>query len=230
MAKWQIEPREYLRRLGLKIEEFEERLHLPKVEDITQIIPLRDIHEIQSIVPISVDTLEYLLRQVKTLDGRFVFEKARVRMKKVDPCDLKIGQKFVYREKYASLVENVPNIFSRFLTGSTGLGNLGAYFVFGLNGNGGYSMACYLPPLIEQHGPDFLITDGVNRTYLAMQVGIAINSLQIENINLPFPCLSKEWSEVRLISLSERPVEMAGRYFQFQQGFFRDLKYLGIDG
>lgn len=230
MAQWQIEPGEYLQRLKLGQDEFRERLHLPDLASITKIIPLRDIRVIQSLVPIDADMVLHLLQHVRTLDGRTPFSDIKVQMVRVDPRHLKIGQKFVYRENYQKLLESVPDIFRKFMVTAGGLGDLGAYFVFGLNGDDRYSMACYLPPVVEKQGSEIVIMDGIHRNYIAKQAGLAVNAILVQGAGLPFPCGIRDWSEVTVIPLADKPKELAERYFDLHRGLFRDLKYLGIDG
>lgn len=230
MAQWQIDPQEYLKRLNLKREEFRERLRLPDIDGISKIIPLRDLKVIQSLIPIESELVVYLLRQIKTLDGRMPFRNIKVQMFRADPRQLKVGQKFVYRENYQKLLEGVPDIFRRFMVTPGGLGDLGAYFVFGLNGDNHYSMACYLPPVVEKHGGDQIIMDGIHRNYITMQAGLAANSILVEGVDLPFPCGIRDWSEVTVIPLADKPKDLSGRYFELNKGLFRDLKYLGVDG
>lgn len=230
MPEWQIELNEYLKRLNLEIEELEGQLNLPNIKKITKVLPLRNIKTIRSLIPISSDLLLYLLRRIKTLDNRKPFEKVKMRMIKLDPHHLKIGQKFVYRENYQKLLEEVPDIFSRFLVTTGGLSDLGAYFVFGVNGDNTYSLACYIPPIVERHGSDLVIMDGIHRNFIAKQIGVSLNAILVENVSLPFPCAAKEWSEIRVISLEEKPKDINERYFSLKKGLFRDLKYLGIDG
>lgn len=230
MAKWQIETDEYFERLNLKMEDFEKRLGLPKIKDVRKIVSLRDMHIIDSIVPIKNELFLHLLQMIPTLDGRTLFKDAKVRMIKIDPRHLKIGQKFVYREKYQQLMEDVPGIFGNFLTTPGGLSDLGAYFVFGVGNHGSYCMACYIPPIIEKHGEDLIITDGIHRDYLAMQAGSTPVVLLVENVSLPFPCAVRSWGDIKVISLSEKPDDISDRYFDLNKNLFRDLKYLGIDG
>jgi len=52
----------------------------------------------------------------------------------------------------------------------------------------------------------------------------------IRNPELPFPCSPKNWKEIEIISLNDKPKNLEDRYFDLQKGLFRDLKYLGIDG
>ena len=230
MPEWRIDQDEYLKRLSFSKKDFKDCLKLPTIKNITQILPLRDIKTIESLIPISFEMLCYLIRRIKTLDGRLPFKDVKMKMVKIDPHQLKIGQKFAYRENYQKLLEEVPGIFNRVLVNTGGLGDLGAFFVFGMDQNNSYSLACYIPPIIEKHGSDLVVMDGIHRNYIAKQTGIALNAIILENVSLPFPCSAKEWSELQVISLTTKPKDINDRYFDLQKGLFRDLKYLGIDG
>lgn len=230
MAQWQIDPREYLARLGLDRDDFKKQLKLPKTEEIEKILPLKSIEQVQSIIPINSDMLLYLISRIKTLDGQSPFKSSRIRQVVVNPSQLKIGQKYVYRENYQNLLESVSNIFRNFLGEWGGLGNLGAYFVFGLDENNHYSMACYLPPIIEVHESKPFIMDGIHRNYIGRQTGLTINALIVKNVDIPFPCSPRKWEEIKVIPLDDKPKNLEDRYFDLKKELFRDLKYLGIDG
>ena len=75
-----------------------------------------------------------------------------------------------------------------------------------------------------------VIMDGIHRNYIAKQTGHALNAILVDDIILPFPCAAKDWSEIQVIPLNQKPKDINERYFDLQQGLFRDLKYLGIDG
>lgn len=230
MSHWQIDSEEYLKRLGLNRKDFEKQLKLPRTEEITKIIPLREIREVHSVIPINSELLLYLVKKIQTLDGQRPFENSSIRQVVVNSNQLKIGQKYVYRENYQQLLENISDIFRNFLGEWGGLGNLGAYFVFGLNKDGCYSMACYIPPIIEVHNSKPLIMDGIHRNYIGRQTGLTINALIVKNVEVPFPCSVKNWNRIRIVPLNEKPQKLEDRYFDLQKNLFRDLKYLGIDG
>ncbi len=230
MSQWQIDTREYLRRLDLDQEGLERKMQLPRIEEIVKIIPLREIKNVQSVVPINSELLLYLVRRVRTLDGQLPFLNSTIHQEVVNPSQLKIGQKYVYRENYSKILESMTDIFHSFMGEWGGLGNLGAYFIFGLNGDNSYSMACYIPPIIEIHGSKALIMDGIHRNYIARPFGVTINALIVKNIEVPFPCSPKNWKEISVISLDDKPKNLEERYFDLNKGLFRDLKYLGIDG
>lgn len=231
MPAWQIAPHDFLTRIALSLSEFEQQLHLPDVHAVRRIVPLRDITDVTSPpIPISTELLLHLVQRIQTVDGRFPYAAARITMVKMDPRHLKVGQKYVYRENYQKMMENIPNIFHRFLAVNGGLGDLGAYFIFGVNGSNEYALACYLPPFVEMQGTDFVITDGIHRNFILKQAGAALNTILIENVSLPFPCSVHPWSDTRILPLAEKPKDIHDRYFDLDHLLFRDLKYLGIDG
>ena len=75
-----------------------------------------------------------------------------------------------------------------------------------------------------------MVMDGIHRDYIGKQTGLALTVIVAENISLPFPCSAKSWSDIKVISLSEKPKDINERYFDLKKELFRDLKYLGIDG
>lgn len=231
MPKWKITQEEYLRRLHMDSEEFVASLHLPKVKRVRTIVPLRDMQNIESLIPISAEMLNYILRSIRTMSGHKAFPRGHVHMLNLDPRQLRVGQKFVYRETYQKIMEDVPNIFKAFLVSNgDGLGNLGPYFAFGTTAQNEYAMACYIPPVVEKHGLDMVIMDGIHRNFIARQAGTTINAIVIDKVQMPFPCGFREWSDIKVIPASEKPAELNKRYFDLNAELFRDLKYLGIDG
>lgn len=230
MPEWKIDREEYFSRLDISVQEFKNELRLPAIDALRNIVPLRDLTCVDSLIPISFDFLAHLIRRIKTLDGRSPFTKARITMANIDPRMLKIGQQFVYREIYQSLIEEAAGIFQRFCVASNGLGDVGAYFAFGSNGENAYAMACYLPPIVECHAGNLVVMDGIHRNYISRQTGKTQNAVFVDTIAEPFPCGMRGWEDVCVIPLSKKPARTEDRYFELEQGLFRDLKYLGIDG
>lgn len=231
MPLWFIPPNEYLSRLGLSLNEFVRELRLPDVSNVTQIVPLRMIRRVTSPpIPISQDLLVRLLRRVRTMDNQLPFLGASFLTLKIDPRHLKVGQRFIYRENYLRLMENIPDLFHQFPSGNGYLSDLGAYFIFGETETKEYALACYIPPLIEQHGEHLAIMDGVHRDFIVKQAGSTINAVLIRGVEIAFPCSMHGWEDTKVIPLSEKPEQMADRYFDLRPELFRNLKYLGIDG
>ena len=227
--EWEIEKSEFLRRLGCGEADFQKLLYLPDIRVVKRVVPLRHLKAVDSILPITRDMLFGLVSRIATVSGEKPFLDSQLQLCKMDPNHLKIGQRFVYRENYQSLLEELPDLFGKFVVG-TGLNDLGAYFVFGEDLDGLPALACYIPPLIEQHGPELIIMDGIHRAFIVKQTGAAINAIIIRNVSVPFPCGMHPWSDIRVIGLADKPKDINERYFELKKELFRDLKYLGIDG
>jgi len=229
--EWQVAFPEYLERLDMSLDTFEEHLHLPNTRQVKQVIPLRDIKEVHSIYPLHNGLLEKLVRGMKTLDGQHhPFEKSDFQLVQIDPSHLKSGQCFVYKEVYTSIIEDLPRMFTKNYAQPQGVNQLGAFMIFGWDAEKNYSLAYYMPPIIEQHGNELILMDGTHRSYTTKQMGVMINAILIKNVSTPFPCTPHYWKDVKVISLKDKPTDINLRYFNIQKNLFRDLKWLGIDG
>lgn len=224
-----IEKEEFLKRLGCNEKEFEEKLRLPNLAKIKRVVSLRTMKEVDAISPVSREMTIQLISQMKTMNGHSPFKGANIGLTKFDPNNLKVGQRFAYRENITSVLENLPAFFKKFMV-PCGISELGAWFVFGKDAEDIPAFACYLPPLVERHNKQVVIMDGIHRNYIARQFGVSISVIFIEDISIPFPCGMREWSELKIISLADKPTDINERYFDLTKELFRDLKYLGIDG
>lgn len=230
MSEWEIPFEEYLERIQFSPEHFKERLELPKIKLIKKVIPLRNMIEIKHVIPLRKDFFEKIIRGIKTLDKTLKpFEFSEIKLVKFDPNQLKVAQKFIYREKYQKLVEEMPEIFKDFLI-NAGFCDLGAFMVFGFDAESNRCLSYYIPPIIEKHDRGLIIMDGIHRNYINKQMGHTITSVLIDGVGAPFPCSFRSWEEVQIISLEKKPSELEKRYFDLEAHLFRDLKYLGIDG
>ncbi len=228
--EWEIGKDEFLRRLDFSDSEFQRNLHLPNIKNIKRVVPLRYLQNIATApVPMTIDMLLRFISHIKTMDGQNPFKTHTVELSKIDPKQLKIGQKFVYRENYQDLLENLTGLFGRFAI-PCGVSELGAYFIFGKDKDGLDAMACYTPPIIEQHNSSLIIMDGIHRSYITKQLGSTISALIVRGVDVPFPCGLHSWEDIGVISLDEKPKNINDRYFELEKGLFRDLKYFGIDG
>ena len=226
---WEIGKAEFLDRLGCSEKKFQENLFLPKVKDVSHIIPLRFLETVEAMVPMSHEMLRYFVSRIKTLGGEAPFHDSSLRLFKIDANHLKIGQRYVYRENYQSLLETHSSLFGKFVI-SCGISDLGAYFVLGKGKDGLPALACYTPPFIEQHNHHIVIMDGIHRNYITKQLGATITAILIGDVAVPFPCGMRGWEEIKVISVDQKPREISERYFELNKSLFRDLKYLGIDG
>lgn len=229
MLEWEIPFGEYLKRIHLGPEYFEDELCLPRIYKIEKVLPLKNLKEIHSVLPITNSFLLGIVKKIKTIDNQSPFKNATAELTKVDSNQLKVGQKFVYRENYQNMLENLPKIFKKFAI-SSGLSDLDAYMVFGADSRKNYCLSYYIPPIVEQHNDTLVIMDGVHRNYINKQWGTTLKAILIKNINVPFPCSFHPWNEIEIIPLKNKPKDIEKRYFDLNPNLFRDLKYLGIDG
>lgn len=228
--EWEIEKQEFLRRLDCSERTLRENLCLPNFKNVKRVVPLRYLANITATpIPMTNAMLSGLISRIRTMDNQRPFSNIVITLRKVDPNLLHIGQRFAYRENYQSQLENLAGLFGRFAIPS-GISELGAYFIFGEDQDGIPAMACYTPPIIEQHGSDLVIMDGIHRNYITKQIGSTINSIIVRGVTVPFPCGLHPWEDIQVISLSEKPKDINLRYFELNKELFRDLKYFGIDG
>lgn len=229
-AEWEISFEEYLERIKINPKYFEMHLRLPKIKTIKKVIPLRNIAEITAILPLRKDFLENIIRTITTLNKKEKpFKSSEINLVKAYPNQLKIGQRFVYRENYQKLLEEMPKIFDKFLI-SSGIYDLGAFIIFGTDAQKNSCLAYYLPPIIEKHEKELVIMDGIHRNFINKQMGHTLNAILINNVSAPFPCSLHSWDEIQIIPLKDKPQDIEKRYFDLNSDLFRDLKYLGIDG
>lgn len=228
--EWQIDFEEYLQHLNLNERDFRNRLQLPAVGKVKRVIPLKDVQKTESILPMTQEFLFQVLRKVKTVDGQVPFSNSEFEMLKIDPLQLRIGQKYAYRENYLGLLEGLSGLFSQQHVINSGITNLGAFMVFGRDVYEQPVLAFYIPPIVEHHGYGLVIMDGIHRDYMTLQMGATIFAIVVSSVSVPFPCSAQKWKELKMISLAEKPLDANERYFDLRKNLFRDLKYLGIDG
>lgn len=232
--EWQMDFEEYLDHLKLTERRLRDRFQLPVVGGVKKVLPLKDLREVRSILPLSHEFLREMLIKVKTQDNQLPFAEATFCIRHVDPRELKLGQRFVYRENYVALLEELPQLFVNTFAVASSITAMGAFSVFGRGPDSEPAMAFYLPPIVEKHrlesGEELVIMDGMHRNFLTRQFGATIAAIVAKNVTIPFPCACKEWSAVTAISLADKPADINERYFGLRKNLFRDLKYLGIDG
>lgn len=229
-SKLQIDFKEYLDRLSLNNGAFKDLLRLPNVEGVEEVLSLREICEAQSVWPMPTHMMRLILKNVKTMDGQKPFESATFEMQKMGIRQLRIGQRFAYRENYVKLLENISDILCRNHAINSGMLELGAYIVFGEDVRGKKVIAFYLPPIIEMHNGTPVIMDGIHRDFIALKMGQPIFAIVANGITVPFPCEPHSWNDLKVIPSAEKPEKLEDRYFGLRKELFRDLKFFGIDG
>lgn len=226
--EWQIDFQELLDRMELTAHKFRDFLRLPVIHRLQKVLPLKDVAEIESLVPMSKPMLRMVLTKIKTGSKELPFTESKFRICKIDPQQLRVGQKFVYRDNYTALLEDLPGKFSEICIPS-GITELGAYAVIGKTTEETPCVAFYLPPIVERHD-ELVVMDGMHRNFITKQAGTTITSIIADRVSIPFPCGPQDWSEVKVINLAEKPTDKNERYFKLREELFRDVKHLGIDG
>lgn len=220
----------------IEFEEFLRRTEFPKDmvrfgahARIERIVSLREMTCIETVQAMPREYLSGLLMHVGLAgdSDKKVFAGCAIHTVRMDPCAVVIGQKFVYRDKYVAILENFKDLFSRFSV-PRGISKLTAFMVFGRTRDDSYALAHYLPPIVEMHADKYALTDGVHRNFIIKNSGTTIESIVIEGVAVPFPCLVKPWEEIRIAET--KPEKQEDRFFDFRPEFFRDLKAIGIDG
>lgn len=217
----------------ITLDEFHRRTGLNPTFSSTadQIVSLRDINpeEISSVQIMPRAYLEKIIRNI-VLEGNPTerpYAKCDIQLVRIDPHDLKLGQTFVERPKYQSLLERFGNLFGDSFCTSRGTAKCGPLIVFGKTREGVDAVAHYVPPIIEStNGTQFLL-DGVHRNFLVMRVGTTIESIVIKNVETPLPCDVQSWDTVRAVD--QKPPR-SERFSGLRTEFFRNVKHAGIDG
>jgi hypothetical protein len=216
---------EFLKRTGFSQQELL-FLHAPS---ITHVISLRDMKHIETVMVMPRPYLERLLSCIGLVGAPNikVYEKCSIRLMRIDPSQLYLGQRYVYRKKYTSIMENFRDLFREFSI-TRGISKLTALIVLGKDKDKNHSLAHYLPPIIEAHANKTIIMDGVNRNFIIRNSGTTIESIVVEDVNVTFPCVVRPWDDISVID--DKPEREEDRYFDFRPSLFRDLKSVGIDG
>lgn len=196
---------------------------------VAQIISLRDMKTFETVLVMPREYLEKLIRKIGLVGAPNikVYEKCSFRLIRMDPSQLYLGQRYVYRKKYTAIIENFHDLFNGFSV-TRGISKLTALIILGKDAGGVRSLAHYIPPIIESHERKTVIMDGVNRNFIIKNSGTTIESIVIEDVGVAFPCSVQPWQEIEVID--EKPAREEDRYFDFRPELFRDLKSIGIDG
>ncbi len=216
---------EFLKRTGFSPDSFGFR----NCEGISYIVAPTDLKRILMVNVMPLNYLHGLLSKIGTLgdpDNK-VYAQAKIEMACIDPNSLSLGQKFVYRKNYTAILENFRNLFTEF-TAPRGISKLTPYLIVGKNINDHIVLAHYLPPMVEIHGNNSVLLDGVHRNFIAKQSGNNPETIIIRGVKVPFPCTPKPWSEIKVVD--KKPENLEDRYFDLKKELFRDLKAIGIDG
>ncbi len=213
---------------------FEERTGIDRREfagswsEADRIVSLRDIKKVLAVQAMRRDYLQRLLESVTLVGDPTVrpFAGKHITTLRQDPHGVMVGQTFVERPKYVSLLEDFPDVFGEFCI-SKGIAKLTAQIVLGRLADGSIALAHYVPPIVEQHGSRLVLMDGIHRNFLILRSGTTIETVLVRGVEEPFPATPQRWDVIRAVD--EKPIREK-RFFGLVPELFRDVKSSGIDG
>lgn len=219
-----IDIEEFRRRAGIQPRDLEHSWG-----NASTVVSLRDLAQVDAIQLMSMSFLKRLLSNVVLAGGNHerVYEGCDIHVMVASPSVANIGQTFVERRKYTSILENLSGLASGF-AGAGGVLNIGAFIALGKTKAGATAVALYLPPIAEMNGDSaWKWVDGIHRGWIGQQMGNSGPIVAIEGVKVPFPCDVQKWNRVRPVD-AKPPIE--DRFFNLKPDLFRNLKYVGIDG
>lgn len=155
------------------------------------------------------------------------YKECEIKIVSTDPSDLLIGQTFVQRGKYQTLLENFSNHIDSHACVPRGIAKKHAMIIFGQTHDGTRVVAHYVPPIIEENNGRRILLDGNHRNYLVMQVGTTIISVVVKGVQAPPPFDPRPWSGITAVDYKPNPAQ---RFHNLQPDLYRDLKNVGVDG
>ncbi len=217
----------------LDLEEFEHNTGM-RHEDffsgwdkVRLVVSLRELIRVREIRVMPMEYLKQILSSVTLAGDSNIrpYEGAIITTARIDPSILLVGQTFVERKKYQSLIEMFSTFFDGFCT-TKGVAKCTALIVYGELVDGTLALAHYLPPIVEQ-GERKILLDGMHRNFLVMRVGTTLETIIVSGVKVPFPCTPQMWEKV--VVVEEKPPREK-RYFDLHPDLFRQLERVGIDG
>lgn len=197
-------------------------------EGYKEVIPLREIVEIEHVGHFRREALESLIRHIPLRrEGEKIFPYAEARIENygIEPKGLMVGQTFVLETKILSIMSNFNKLFEDYVV--KGISKMPPVQVYGKDVQGKKVMAFYIPPIVERHEQKNILLDGIHRSMICSSAGTTICPVYVSQVTFPLPFEPISWKEVKLMT-EKPPIEE--RYINLQPALFRDLGYVGIDG
>ena len=218
----------------IDLDEFQDRTGIiktglvPEWDKASRIVALRDIVSVESSQDMPVPYLQKLIANIGLAGDpkEKPYKDCDLQLLRLDPNSALVAQTFVERKKYNSILENVSELFGKFAT-TRGIAKLTARIVLGRDEPGDLCIAHYLPPLVEAHTGRVLLLDGTHRSFLVKSIGTTVEAIMIRGVTAPFPCEPQEWADVSKVDVKPPKHE---RFIGLKPDYFRDVKYIGIDG
>lgn len=191
-----------------------------------KVVCLRQLEKTSCIEAMPKDTLDTLLRNVRLNGDPEIkpYKDANIKVFRIDPAGLYIGQTFVQEEKLLGFMSGFPRVLSGFC--SAGISKLYPFIAYG-EFMSQPAISFYIPPIAESYNGNYVILDGIHRSYLTKQAGTTMTYVVIEKKDNELPFNPAKWEDVKLVK--DKP-EMEKRYFGLKKELFRRLDHVGIDG
>lgn len=219
---------------AISLDTFEQRTGIRQTDlgllwgQVIQITSLKNIVRVLGIQVMPVDYLERLIFNT-TLEGKEdvkPYRNCSIQTARVDPHNILIGQTFVERPKYQMILEKMGSFFDGFCV-NRGFAKCAPLIVLGEVNDGSLALAHYIPPLVEEHPDGLYLLDGTHRNFLIRAIGTTVETVIIKGVKTEFPCRPQGWASVKVVDQKPPREE---RFHDFKPEFFRDLKWVGIDG
>lgn len=184
---------------------------------------------IMAAVILSDDVLARIFRAVPLRadpDAR-PYERSRPRVLAVRPRELKFGQKFVQKDKL-ELGGETPDRLAGLFSGLAVRSARPPLALIGRDKSGSEAAALLMPPILERHGNDLVLLDGVHRAYSAHLRGERLVCVVLDRVSGPPPFATGSLRRIK--PLAVKPEEEKDRYYGLKPELFRDLDAVGIDG
>ena len=217
----------------IPIEQIEDMIGMAINGDLSgydRVISPRALKDITNITYFRGDIFEALIRKISLRDRTngiiYPYENSKIRVFEREPKGFEIGQTFIMSSKILSIMNNLERVvFGRFVT--KGISKMPPAQIYGIDREGKKAVAFYIPPLVEVHGDNAVLIDGIHRSYICGSVGTTINAIHICNVGVKLPFDPLEWENASLMD-EKPPIEK--RYVNLNQDLFRDLGAIGVDG
>ncbi len=187
------------------------------------IIPFRDLEKehIGRIEVMKKETLDRLLKSIPLVNGEYPYKDSVIKVGRINPSLVYIGQTFVQKNKLEAII-TLGNDFTNLMY--SGLSKLNPLIIYDKKGE---FASFYIPPIIEVNSK-YVLLDGIHRSFIAKSIDATINAIIIDNVSSPLPFSYDHWEMIRLVE--EKPKDIMDRYLSLKKEFFRNLKFVGIDG
>jgi len=215
---------EFQDRSGLKFGSYEYQWNSARF-----VASLRDLVKVEASQDMPESYLYALLGNVCLEEDPTVhpYKGCRLDLIHPDQSTLEVGQTFVLESRVLDMMQ-MSKCFKHIPGLAIGVASLPPKIILGQLKNGERAIAHYLPPIIEScNGNENFLLDGIHRNYMVKAGSGRLCCIQVKEVKTPRPCVTVAWDTIKMVK--EKPPREQ-RFHNLDTRFFRDLKYIGIDG